>query len=75
MIIPGVGAKASTIACVRSGWKSFRVLLPLLASRIILLETKRHLYAAYIRSVMVCDSETRTLKKEDNSRADKMMIR
>ena len=77
MIIAGGGAEASTIARVRSGWKSFRVLLPLLASRVISLKTKERLYAACVRSVMVHGSETWPLKVEGIriSRADKMMIR
>ena len=78
MISAGGGAEASTIARVRSGWKSFRVLLPLLASRIISLETKGHLYVASLRSFMAYGSETWPLKVEDItriSRVDKMMIR
>ena len=50
MISAGGGAEASTIARVRSDWKSFKVLLPLLASRVISLKTKKCLYAAYVRS-------------------------
>ena len=78
MINAGGGAEASTIARVRSGWKSFRVLLPLLASQIISLKTKGRLYVACIRNVMVYGNETWPLKVEDItriSRADKMMIR
>ena len=40
MISGGGGAEDSTIAHVKSGWKIFRVLLPLLASRIIFLKKK-----------------------------------
>ena len=72
------GADASTIARVKSGWKSFRVLLTLLASRVISLGTKRRLYAACVRSFMVYGSETWSFKVKDItriSRADKMMIR
>ena len=65
MINAGGEAEASTIARVRSGWKSFRVLLPLLASRVISLKTKGPLYAACIGSVMVYGSETWPLKVED----------
>ena len=78
MISAGGGTEASTIACVKSGWKSFRVLLPLLASRVISFKTKRRLYASCVRSVMFYGSETWLLKVEDTtriSRADKMMIR
>ena len=74
----GSRAEASTIARLRSGWKSFRVLLPLLANRIIPLKTKWRLYVACSRSVMAHGSETWPLKVEDItriSRVDKMMIR
>ena len=40
MISADGGIEASTFARVRSGWKSFRVLSPLLASRVISLKTK-----------------------------------
>ena len=78
MISAGGGAEASTITPVKSGWKSFRVPLPLLASWVISLKTKGSLYTACVRSVMVYGSETWPLKVEDItriSRADKMMIR
>ena len=35
MISAGGRVEASTIARIRSGWKSFRVVLPLLASQVI----------------------------------------
>ena len=78
MIIAGSGAEACTIARVRSDWKSFRVLLPLLAIRINSLKKKGRLYAACVRSVMVYRRETWPLKVENItriSRTDKMMIR
>ena len=68
MISVGGGAEASTIARVRSGLKSFRVLLPLLASLVISLETKGRLYAACVRSVVVYGSETWRFKVEDTAR-------
>ena len=37
------GTEASTVICERSGGKNFRVLLPVLASRVISFKTKRHL--------------------------------
>ena len=78
MINAGGGVEASTFVRVRSGWKSFRLLLPLLASRVISLKTKGRLYAACVRRVMVYGSETWPFKVQDitrMSRADKMMIR
>ena len=65
MIIAGGGAEASTIARVRSGWKSFRVLLPLLTSRVISIETKGCFFAACVRSVVVYGRETWPLKEEN----------
>ena len=78
MISAGGGAEASTIARVRSGWKSFRVLLPLVASRVISFKTKERLYAACVKSFMVYGCEAWPLKEEDItriSRAEKMMTR
>ena len=78
MISAGGGVEVSAIARVRSGWKSFRILLPLLASRVISLKKKERLNAACVRSVMVYGSETWLLEVEDIiriPRADKMMIR
>ena len=68
MISAGGGAEASTIARVRSGWKSFRVLLPLLASRVISLKTKGRLYPGCVRNVMVYCSKTWPHKVEDITR-------
>ena len=68
MISAGGGAEASIIAHVRSGWNSFRVLLPLLVSRVISLITKGRLYASWVSSVMAYSSETWPLKVEDTAR-------
>ena len=51
MIGAGGGTEPSTIACVRSGWKSFRVLLLLLSSQVIPLK-KRRSYGAWVRGVI-----------------------
>ena len=48
MISAGGGTEPSTIARVRSGWKSFRVLLPLLTSQVISIETKGRFFAACV---------------------------
>ena len=40
------GAKSSTVTRVRSGWKKFRELLPLLTTKSISLKVKGELYAA-----------------------------
>ena len=64
MISAAGGTEGSTFARVRSGWKSFRVLLPLLASLVISLEPQGRLYTACVRSVMVYGSEIWPLKEE-----------
>ena len=53
MLSAGGGAEASTISQVRSNWKKFRELLPLLTSRVFLHKMKAKLYKAYVRSVML----------------------
>ena len=58
MISAEGGSAAITVVRVKSSWKGFRVLLPLLASRVITLKTKRRSCAACVRSVMVYVSET-----------------
>ena len=72
------GAEASSIACIRSGWKKFRELLPLLTSRSFSLKVKGKLYSACVRCVMLYGSETWPLKEEDIQRivrTDMQMIR
>ena len=65
MICAGGGAEASSVARVRSGWKKFRELLPLLTKRGVSFRVKGQLYAACVRSVMLYGSETWAVKEED----------
>ena len=72
------GAEASTITRIRSGWKKFRELLPLLTGRVFSHKTKGRLYSACVRSVMLYGSETWPLKEDDINRiarTEKSMIR
>ena len=50
MLSAGGGAEASSVMLVRSGWKKFRELLPLLTSRVFSHKMKGKLYAACVRS-------------------------
>lgn len=78
MLSAGGGAEASSIARIRSGWKKFRELLPLLTSRVFSHKVKGRLYTACVRSVMLYGSETWPLKESDINRiarTDKQMIR
>ena len=61
------GADASSISLIRSGWKKFRELFPLLTSPLFSHKTKRKLYSACIRSDMLHGSKTWPLKETDNS--------
>ena len=78
MLSAGGGAEASTVARVRSGWKKFRELLPLLTNRTFSHKVKGRLFSACVRSAMLYGSETWPLKQEDLSRlarTDMQMVR
>ena len=78
MLSAGGGAEASTIARVKSAWKKFRDLLPLLTRRVFSHKAKGRLYQACVRSCMMYASETWPLKEEDIQRlcrTDMQMIR
>ena len=74
----GGGAEESSIARVRSGWKKFRELLPILTSRLISLTTRGRVFEEFFRSVVLYGSEVWAVK-EDNlvrlERNDMTMIR
>ena len=75
---PEGGCKEATIARMRSGWKKFHELLPILTNRGISLEAKGWVFAAGVRSSMLYCSETWPLKKEDEDRIirnDMCMVR
>ena len=69
MLDAGGGAESSTVTRVRSGWKKFRELLPLLTTKAISLKVKGELYAACVRSVMLYGSETWSIKVEESQRS------
>ena len=75
MICAGGGAEASSVARVRSGWKKFRELLPLLTKRGLSFRVKGQLYAACVRSVMLYGSETWAVKKGDVQRLETTEMR
>ena len=65
MLDAGGGAESSTITRVRSRWKKFRELLPLLNSNTTSLKVRWELYASCVCSVMLYGSETWPVKVED----------
>ena len=68
MLDAGGGAESSTVTRVRSGWKKFRELLPLLTTKAISLKVEGELYAACVRSVMLYGRETCPIKVEESQR-------
>lgn len=60
-------AEAASIAKVRSGWKEIKELLPILATRRTSLHLEGKIYEVCVRRLMLYDSETWTLKEEDNT--------
>ena len=52
------GAEESLVARARSGWKSFRDLLPVLTCMVFSLCSKGRVYQACVRSVMLYGCET-----------------
>ena len=68
MLDAGGGAESSTVTRVRSGWKRFRELLPLLTTKAISLKVKGELYAACVHGVMLYGSETWPIKVEESQR-------
>ena len=72
------GCFDATTARIRSAWKKFRELLPILTCRGLSLKTRGHAYNACIRSVLLYASETWAATQEDVTRLnrnDLMMIR
>ena len=74
-ISAGGGVGGSSVARIRSGWKKFRELLPLLASRVFSLKMKGRVFEACVRSVVLYGSETWAVKEEDLTRLHRNDLR
>ena len=61
-------ADKSSITQIRTGWKKFRELLPLLTMRVFSHKMKSNIYKAYVRSAMSYSNETWLVKIEDTCR-------
>jgi hypothetical protein len=78
MISAGGGAVDASRARVRSGWKKFQDLAPVLTLRGASLKLKGKIYSICVRRAMVYGSETWPVKVEDMNRlerAEKSMMR
>ena len=69
------GVEEAVVARVRSGWKKFRELLPVLTTRGFSLRSKGRMYQACVRSVMLYASETWALREEDLVRLERNDMR
>ena len=78
MLSAGGGCEIAVTTCVKTAWKEFRELLPVLTSCHHSYKTRGHVYSSCVRSAMLHASETRPLTKTNLQRLqrnDRAMIR
>ena len=78
MLSAAAGCELSTTICVKTAWKKFKDLLPVLSSRQLSFKTHGHVYNSCVQSAMLHASETWPLTKPNLKclqRNDRAMIR
>ena len=75
MLSAGGGCEIAVTTRVKTAWKKFKELLPVLTSRHLSYKTPGHVYSSCVRSAMLHASETWPLTKTNLQRNDKAMIR
>ena len=78
MLSAGGGCELSTTTCVKTAWKKFKKLIPVLSSRHLSFKTLGRVYSTCVRSVMLHASETWPVTKpcpQRLQRNDRAMIR
>ena len=75
MLSAGGGCEITVTTHVRTAWKKFRELPPVLTSRHLSYKTCGHVYSSCVRSSMLHASETWPLTKTNLQRTDRAMIR
>ena len=78
MLSAGGGCEMAVTTRVKTAWKKFRELLPVLTSRHLSFKTRGHVYSSCVRSAMLHASETWPLTKtnlQPLQRNDRAMIR
>ena len=78
MLSAAGGCELSTITRVKTAWKKFKDLLPVLSSRHLSFKTRGHVYSSCVRSAMLHASETWPLTKPNLQclqRNDRAIIR
>ena len=63
-----VGCADAITARIRSAWKKFRDLLPIVTNQAISLNMRGHVYSAAVRRVLLHASETWSLTADDTAR-------
>ena len=78
MLSAGGGCEIAVTTRVKTAWKKFRELLPVLTSRHLSDKTRGHVYSSFVRSAMLHASQTWPLTKKNLQRLqrnDRAMIR
>ena len=78
MLSAGGGCETAVTTCVKTAWKKFMELLPVLTSRHLSYKTHGHVYSSCMRRAMLHASETWPLTKtnlQHVQRNDRAMIR
>ena len=75
MLSAGGGCETTVTTHVKTAWKKFRELLPVLTSRHLSYKIHGHVYSFCVRSTRLHASETRTLAKMNLQHNDRAMIR
>ena len=75
MLSAGGGCEIAVTTPVKTAWKKFRELLPVLTSHFLSYKTRGHVYSSCVRSAMLHASETWPLTKTNLQRNDRAMIR
>ena len=78
MLSAAGGCELSTTTCVKTAWKKFKDLLPVLTLHHLSFKTRGHVYSSCVRSAMLHASETWPLTKpnlQHLQRNDRAMIR
>ena len=68
MLSAGGGCEMAVTTHVKTAWKKFRELLPVLTSRHLSYKTRGHVYSSCVRSAMLHASETWPLTKTNLQR-------
>ena len=75
MLSAGGGCETAVTTCVKTAWKKFRELLPVLTSCHLSYKTCGHVYSSCARRAMLHASETWPLTKRNLQHNDRAMIR